>query len=629
MPLSLPSVRRAGFALPLALATLASLASGPAARAQAPDIRYAETHTFVVPDRPGAPLTEDVAVEITFLSARSTENTRFSVHEQYFNLVSDFGAELDGRGVRSRQFSTTHAQSADLFMTGGMVRAFSLEERPKPGQKLTYHYKRTYPDAGYLPVLYVPNLDRVERYEIVVRHPTDVRVDFGVATPRGPSGPTPQTTTTDREARVVFADLDEADDVDLFALNGFHAAVQMSLRRGSSAMTPTQPEEMGVWFNRLLAQVDTTITPQMQAVAETLRRDTPRETVAAIHDHVRTGIRYIADERDEGAFVPRAPDIVLGRSYGDCKDRAHLVAALARALGLRVDVVLLAASQPDEPMPAPTAGVSLGLYNHVICAYGDGPSRVYFDPTHPYLPFGDLPEGDVGGRALRFGQGAMEDLRLAAQDSLPALDVSVRFGLDTPETGEALVIVRGGILGSVRAALDRGTGHDAVNTLSSIAGDLLYRIRLSDLTLERDTPAEATYRARADLSQFVVASPTRRYIPRTPFRAVPPEARGRMADELPLDLPSRPNVRLELRVAPGTWTAAPESVAWGSPEAGFEARLAPSDAPDATPGEVALTYVFRQRARHFEGDARTAYLGFADRYLGARREVFTFTPATP
>lgn len=597
-----------------AAAGLALLLARPAA-AQAPDVLYSETHTFTVPAG-SAEITEDVEVAMTYVSARSVQGTEFGVGEQYFNRVTDFRAELDGRGVRARQFTTERTTPRDVFLSGGQVQSFRLDETPRVGQRLTYRYRRTYPDAAYLPILYVPSMDRLERYEVVVRHPAGLTAAFDVAAPRGSE--TGQQTTTPTEARVVFANLSRAEPLALFALSDVHAAVQIDLRRGETALTPTRPDEFAAWYERLLAGVDTTATTAMRATAESLRRDTPEATVAAIHDHVRRGIRYIADARDAGAFVPRAPDIVLGRAYGDCKDRALLVATLARLVGLRVDVVLAG----TVPVAA-TRGVSFGLYNHAICAFGDGARRVYFDPTHPYLPFGDLPEGDVDGRALRLGPDGAEDVRLAAQDSLPALDVAVRVSLDAPAAGEATVVARGSLLGLVREALDKGTGPDAVNALSAAAGDLLYKIRLGGLELVSDTPTAVTFTARADLSEFVVASPTRRYLPQTPFRAVPPEARERLADALPVTLPARPHVRLALTIAPGAWAAEPASVAWGTPLAHFSATVAPS--PDGT----VLTYLFDQRTRHFAGSDRDAYVAFADRYLGARRDMFTFRPTAP
>jgi hypothetical protein len=152
----------------------------------------------------------------------------------------------------------------------------------------------------------------------------------------------------------------------------------------------------------------------VRTLAEGLRGANDSLTVASLHDYVHRSIRYIADQRAEGAFVPRAPDLVLDRTYGDCKDRAFLVTALAQALGLRVDPVLIS-TRPSPEFDS----VHLGLFNHVICAFTheDG-SRTYFDP-------GDLPEGDIDGHALRLGEDGAERLFVAAQATAPHLDIEV------------------------------------------------------------------------------------------------------------------------------------------------------------------------------------------------------------
>lgn len=592
----------------LAVLLLAPLTSATAQ----PDVLYRESHVFTVPAAGRGDLTEDVEISVTYLSSRSTADTDVRVYEQYFNRVTALEVEVDGRPVRRREFRTTQDQSGDVFLSGGTIHSVAFPEPLRIGQTVTYRYRRTYPDAAYLPILFVPSVDRLARYEVVVNHPPGMQADFDVA---GPQGRVAHAATPgERESRLLIQDLAPAPVVPLLAGDGVHAAIQLRLRTGGRSLTPTTPADFAAWYGGLVGRVDTTATPRLRALAASLRRDTPAATIAAIHDHVRSGIRYVADARGESAFVPRAPDIVLDRAYGDCKDRAWLVTTLARILGHRVDLVLTS-TEPAPPVP----GVALGLYNHIVCAFDDGERRIVFDPTHPYLPFGSIPDALVGARSLRFGPDGAEDHRIAAQDSLPALDVTIRLDLDQPSAAEATVVVRGDALGAVRAAQARGTATDAANVVSALAGDALYRVRLSHLTLAVETTDALQFRATADLSQFVVASPTRRYLPLTPFPAIPTDAPARRADALPIDVPARSNVRLRLLLAEGPWTAAAREETWGTDAAGFGARLAPAD------DGLAVTYRFHQRTRHFAGDARDAYLDLADRYLGARREVFTFT----
>lgn len=583
-----------------------------APKASAQDLALTQVHTITVSDRNSAlSVTEDVSVSRRYLSARSTDIDNFGVSEQYFNLVSDFSAKLDGRGVNRRRFESSMIESRDAFLSGGTSHRFSLEATPAVGSTIAYTYKRAYESAAYLPVYTVPNFGLVERYVVEVKHDPSVEVTFGVAFPRD-DVPYRLEEVPGRTS-IVFENLSEAESMPLFDYNDHHASVQIRLKRGGNVLTPTSPDEFAAWYGGFIARGDTSITPALRELAATLQRDTPEATVSAIHDHVRQSIRYILDARGEGAFLPRAPDLVNTRAYGDCKDRAFLVATLARALGLRVDIVLIG----TEPEPA-SEGVSLFLYNHVINAFEQDGRRVFFDPTHPYLAYGDLPDSDVDGRALRIGADAVEDLRIAAQDSLPSLDVLLQMNLDQANQATATIVVRGDLLGSVRGTMARGHGTDVQNLVSAIAGNTLVRTRLSSLELIEDEPYAVTFRGRADLSDFVVSSPTRRYLPLTPFLAVSADAMQRKQDTFSLTTDGRPNVRMRLTVEPGAWSAEPAEVHWGGDHASFSSSVEADDAG------THVSYEFRQRTRRFSGPERDAYLSFAEQYLGARRDMITF-----
>ena len=355
-------------------------------------------------------------------------------------------------------------------------------------------------------------------------------------------------------------------------------------------------------------------TPELAA---SLKGDTPEETIAALHDYVRSTIRYIADERGENAFVPRAPDVVLERSYGDCKDRAFLVAALARELGYEVDVVLVS----TEPEPE-FEGTHVGLFNHVINVYDTEDGRqVFFDPTHRYMPYGALPEGDVEGQALRLGAAKAELLRVPSPEAPPALDVSVQAALADMERGVAEVTVRGPLLAYVRQAQERGLALDVENALIAVTSAYLYKMELDDFEETKDDGDAVTFRAQADLSEFAVASPTRRYLPQTPFVAVSAEVLERAEDPYAIHHNDRPHLRLTLDLDAGPWNAAPAEVTLGAEgdPARFAAALSPADE-----GRTRITYTFRQDRKRLTGSVRDTFVDFARDYLGARRDMFIF-----
>ncbi|MEO0557703.1 MAG: hypothetical protein AAF170_05900, partial [Bacteroidota bacterium] len=360
-----------------------------------PDFGYSESRVFTLDAQRGGRyrLTEEVNVSIQYLTPRATDIRSFPIPERFYAPVARLSAHLGGKKLGRNEVYDEAVEWQDVFLSGGRVHRVEPERTPEVGDELAYSYRRTYSDPAYLPVLRIPNLDEIRRYVIVIKHPEGVDVDPVVYAPRG----TPyQFTPGPRESRIVFESLSGVADVPYFAHNEEQAAVLVQIRDANGPLTPTAPDDFAAWYEDLVASASTPGSAELAALAASLQRDTPAETVAAIHDHVRSTIRYIADAREEGAFVPRAPDLVLNRQYGDCKDRAFLVRELARQLDLDVDVVLISTVPEADFEP-----VYVGLFNHVINAFDepDG-TRTYFDPTHPYLAYGDLPDSDVDGQAL-------------------------------------------------------------------------------------------------------------------------------------------------------------------------------------------------------------------------------------
>jgi hypothetical protein len=112
-----------------------------------------------------------------------------------------------------------------------------------------------------------------------------------------------------------------------------------------------------------------------------------------------------------GGYTPNPAALVLSRNYGDCKDKATLMRALLRAVGIESYPVAIYSSdrtfvRPEWPSPH--------QFNHAIIAVRvpesiqQGPivpdpnlGRIlFFDPTDPDTPLGGLPLDEQGSHAL-------------------------------------------------------------------------------------------------------------------------------------------------------------------------------------------------------------------------------------
>lgn len=126
--------------------------------------------------------------------------------------------------------------------------------------------------------------------------------------------------------------------------------------------------------------------------ADRTREQVIDELVRRIHKQVR----YVGIELGDGSIVPRTPAEVAGKKYGDCKDKAALLVAALRAVGIEAYVALLNAAYGED---VDTELPGLGMFNHAI-AYVPGGKPLWIDMTVEDARLGTLPRADQGRLAL-------------------------------------------------------------------------------------------------------------------------------------------------------------------------------------------------------------------------------------
>ncbi|QYU67449.1 DUF3857 and transglutaminase domain-containing protein [Leptolyngbya sp. 15MV] len=157
------------------------------------------------------------------------------------------------------------------------------------------------------------------------------------------------------------------------------------------------------------------MSPQLTAKAKELTENASNEfeKIRAISRYVQN-IQYISIQIGTGrggGYTPRSSAEVFARSYGDCKDKANLMRAMLRAVGIDSYLVSITADDPDYVR---AEWASPHQFNHCIIAIKIGDQTLVesvvthptlgrlliFDPTDPYTPIGDLPEDQQGSLAL-------------------------------------------------------------------------------------------------------------------------------------------------------------------------------------------------------------------------------------
>ncbi len=143
--------------------------------------------------------------------------------------------------------------------------------------------------------------------------------------------------------------------------------------------------EMGLAY-AAAALPKATVTPEIVALADAITRgiDNKREQAIAIDAWMKKNIRYVAIYLALGRVIPNDAAAVLQNKFGDCKDKATLMAALLAARGIASEAVVAnsgnAYTLPDPP--------TMAVLNHVFLYLPD--FDVYDDPTVSGAAFGVL-----------------------------------------------------------------------------------------------------------------------------------------------------------------------------------------------------------------------------------------------
>ncbi len=116
---------------------------------------------------------------------------------------------------------------------------------------------------------------------------------------------------------------------------------------------------------------------------------TDKEKLRKIFEFVRDKIRYVAISIGIGGYQPHFATEVLANRYGDCKDKVILIMAMASAIGLDVEPVIISTFQNGK---VDTSVASYIHFNHLI-AHATLPdsSEIWMDATDRNSSFNRLP----------------------------------------------------------------------------------------------------------------------------------------------------------------------------------------------------------------------------------------------
>jgi Domain of Unknown Function with PDB structure (DUF3857)/Transglutaminase-like superfamily len=164
-------------------------------------------------------------------------------------------------------------------------------------------------------------------------------------------------------------------------------------------------QQMGNWYLNLTnGRLDS--SQEIKAKVATLTASAPTQLakMRALAEFMQHDIRYVGIELGIGGWQPHPAAEVFSHRYGDCKDKATLMATMLRELGIESDYVVI---NTERGSVTPDVPAHLTAFDHVVLAIKlpdslTDPSLIatiqdpkqgrllFFDPTNELIPFGQI-----------------------------------------------------------------------------------------------------------------------------------------------------------------------------------------------------------------------------------------------
>lgn len=574
-------------------------------------------HEYYVEESDGGySLHSEHRVLVDVLSERGADNNEYHIYESFYRRVEDVEAEKNGRNIDSDNIIYRNLEHEDYFIADTKAYIIGFED-VEVGDQLAYSYEVEYDGAEYMPLVYVQNYSHLQQLELRIHHPDEMRVEFEMFVPNGAVPYTVQREDSDLTV-LTFGETEETEWLRYYPYDRYHAAILVRLLDASGKLVnPVELSRFSEWYWNLIdfelaltAAEAAALQDDIDAAADA------RGKARVIYDWVRSNVRYIADESNINAIVPRPPSKVFERRWGDCKDKAFLCTALGRQFGVNIHPVLV--STTLQPV---FEGIHITQFNHVICVVEDGGVRTYFDPTYRYGEFGTLPNGDIGAEGFILNRDKPERAIVDAEYDGVAIDVTIDANIDSLDHGRARIVLADTYLSSAEYARAELSGYDLENFLSNMLTGQFRKLSLDYFEYDGSTDTSITFTAHADLSKLIINSRTKTYLPKVPFESIDNDLLDRESDTLGVYLGNRQFTRLTINLTAPGLDASGDKLSIGDKKISswMTAALAPAEN-----NVVRAEYEIARRAKVYLNEERAGFLEFCRNFLKGKKDMFVF-----
>lgn len=263
--------------------------------------------------------------------------------------------------------------------------------------------------------------------------------------------------------------------------------VNYSPSSGQTANAMESWQDIGRWYASLTADRKLASPEIKQKVADLTADSTDSlSKIRALAGFAQKQVRYVAIEIGIGGYQPHTAESIFANRYGDCKDKATLLAAMLHEIGIDSFYVLVntnrGAISPDYPPGLDFDHVILAIVLPADVQEADLPAIVrhprygrllFFDPTSTFTPLGYLPSFEQANYGMLTAADGGELVRMPLpQPSTNRLGRGAHLTLspDGSISGSVDEVRLGTVADESRARLLAAQGSDRARIVESFLG---------------------------------------------------------------------------------------------------------------------------------------------------------------
>lgn len=326
-----------------------------------------------------------------------------SVYFSYFYKLKNWDAFTllpDGKKIKVTN-STTKSRSSFVFYDDSKEIEFLYPAISKGARGITnVDYELT--DPHLLSPFYFENYFPTASAAIAITYPEELELNYLVKGNKDivqvkketKKGKTTLTFEAQNVAPVNF--YGDAPPSSYFLTHVIFYIQQAKTTQGVMAPYLGTAKELAKHYYSNIADLDIAGGKEVKEVTDSLIKGlrTQEEKAKAIYKFVQQSVRYIAFEEGMGGFIPRNPELVCTRRYGDCKDKSALLVSMLRYAGLKAEFTWIGSRQ----LPYRYSEVPLPITDdHMICALELNGNTIFLDATDSYIPF-ETPASHIQGK---------------------------------------------------------------------------------------------------------------------------------------------------------------------------------------------------------------------------------------